>query len=75
MTELSHEHAEAAGGVTVAAAKLAPPVVAIGMHLFGIPLSDWLILATLVYTVLQITLLLQKLWLARRARQCTKRKK
>lgn len=75
MHEIPHEHAEVAGGVTVAAAKMAPPVVATGMHLFGIQLSDWLILATLVYTVLQITVLLQKLWLERRARRCTKCKK
>lgn len=75
MHDISQEHAEAAGGVTVAAAKMAPPVVAIGMHLFGIQLSDWLILATLVYTVLQITVLVRKLYSEWRGRRCPKCKK
>lgn len=64
-----------AGEAGMAAAKLAPPVTAAGLTLMGVHLSDWLIIATLIYTLLQIALLLQKLWLARRARQCTKRKK
>ena len=64
-----------AGEAGMAAAKVAPPVTAAGLTLMGVQLSDWLIIATLIYTVLQIALLLQKLWVERRARQCPKRKK
>lgn len=49
-----------AGEVAVAAAKASPPLAVTGMHLSGHPLQDWLVLATLVYTVLQIILLLPK---------------
>lgn len=49
-----------AGEVAVAAAKASPPLAVTGMHLLGHPLQDWLVLATLVYTVLQIILLLHK---------------
>lgn len=64
-----------AGEAGMAAAKVAPPVTAVGLTLMGVQLSDWLIIATLIYTVLQIALLLQKLWVERRARQCPKCKK
>lgn len=49
-----------AGEVAVAAAKASPPLAISGMYLLGHPLQDWLVLATLVYTVLQIILLLPK---------------
>lgn len=58
-----------AGEAGMATAKVAPPVAAAGLTLMGVQLSDWLIIATLIYTVLQIGLLLQKLWLERKARQ------
>lgn len=64
-----------AGEAGMAAAKLAPPVTAAGLTLMGVQLSDWLIIATLIYTVLQIALLLQNLWAERRARQCPTYKK
>lgn len=49
-----------AGEVSMAAAKASPPLAISGMYLAGYPLQDWLVLATLVYTVLQIILLLPK---------------
>ena len=64
-----------AGEAGMAAAKVAPPVTAAGLTLMGVQLSDWLIIATLIYTLLQIALLLQKLWQDRRARRCQKCKK
>ena len=41
------------------ATKAAPPVIVGGLTLVGVPLSDWLIIATLVYTVLQIVFLVR----------------
>lgn len=52
--------------VLVAAVKVAPPVAITGMTLAGYPLADWLILATLVYTILQLLLLLEKRFLPRK---------
>lgn len=64
-----------AGEAGMAAAKVAPPVTAAGLTLMGVQLSDWLIIATLIYTLLQIALLLQEVWQDRRARRCQKCKK
>lgn len=64
-----------AGGAGMAAAKVAPPVTVAGLTLMGVQLSDWLIIATLIYTLLQIALSLQKVWQDRRARRCQKCKK
>ena len=41
------------------ASKAAPPVTVGGLSLVGVPLSDWLIIATLMYTVLQIVFLIR----------------
>ena len=48
---------ELAMGVVVSAAKTAPPVAVSLFTLAGHPLQDWVLMATLVYTVLQIILL------------------
>jgi hypothetical protein len=42
--------------------KAAPPVMVGGLTFVGVPLSDWLIVATLIYTVLQIAFLLRDKW-------------
>lgn len=52
------QHVAEAGAVT---AKITPPVVASGMVIAGYPLQDWLIVLTIIYTVIQIVLLLPKL--------------
>jgi antibiotic biosynthesis monooxygenase (ABM) superfamily enzyme len=39
----------------------APPVTAVGLHFAGIQLSDWVLLATLIYTVAQLILLLPRI--------------
>jgi hypothetical protein len=36
------------------AARVAPPVAVSGLTLSGVPISEWLILVTLIYTLLQI---------------------
>jgi ABC-type transport system involved in cytochrome c biogenesis permease subunit len=40
--------------------KAAPPVGVVGASLAGITLNQWVMIATLVYTVLQIALLIYK---------------
>lgn len=39
--------------------KSAPPIAVGGLTLFGVGLSDWVLLMTLVYTVLQVYILVR----------------
>jgi hypothetical protein len=48
-------------GLTMAAAKVSPPVIVSGLTVAGVQLQDWLIMATLLYTVIQIIIALPKL--------------
>ena len=48
-------------GLSVAAIKTSPPVIVTGMTLTGIQLQDWLIMVTILYTVIQIIIALPKL--------------
>lgn len=43
-----------AHGIVAGAAKAAPPLSVTGLSLVGVPLADWLILLTIIYTLLQI---------------------
>ncbi len=52
------QHVAEVGAVT---AKVTPPVVVSGMVIAGYPLQDWLIVLTIIYTIIQIVLLLPKL--------------
>ena len=57
--------------MSMAVAKVTPPVVATGMTVAGYPLSDWLVLLTIIYTLLQIWSTAHKLWRERQERiQC-----
>ena len=58
MTDTS-QHIE--HGLSMAAIKTSPPVIVTGMTLAGVQLQDWLILATILYTVIQIIIELPKL--------------
>jgi hypothetical protein len=58
MAEAS-QHIE--NGLSMAAIKTSPPVIVTGMTLAGIQLQDWLIMATILYTVIQIIIALPKL--------------
>lgn len=58
MAEAS-QHIE--NGLSMAAIKTSPPVIVTGMTLMGIQLQDWLIMATIIYTVIQIIIALPKL--------------
>lgn len=55
----SSQHIET--GVTMAVAKVSPPVIVSGLTVAGVQLQDWLIMATILYTVIQIIILLPKL--------------
>ncbi len=48
-------------GLSMAVAKMSPPVIVTGVTLAGVQLQDWLIMVTLLYTVIQIIIALPKL--------------
>ena len=48
-------------GLSMAAAKASPPVIVSGLTIAGVQLQDWLIMATILYTLIQIIILLPKL--------------
>ena len=58
MAEAS-QHLE--NGLSMAAIKTSPPIIVTGMTVAGIQLQDWLIMATILYTVIQIIIALPKL--------------
>ena len=45
----------------MAVAKVSPPVIVSGLTVTGVQLQDWLIMVTLLYTVIQIIIILPKL--------------
>jgi hypothetical protein len=45
--------------VVASAIKAAPPVSVVGMHFLGYGLAEWLVAVTLVYTILQVVVLLR----------------
>ena len=55
----SSQHIES--GLSMAVAKTSPPLVVSGLTLAGVQLQDWLVIATLLYTVIQIIIALPKL--------------
>ena len=55
----SSQHIE--HGLSMAAIKTSPPVLVSGLTLAGVQLQDWLIMATILYTVIQIIIALPKL--------------
>ena len=58
MTDTS-QHIE--HGLSMAAIKTSPPIIVTGVTLAGIQLQDWLIMATILYTVIQIIIALPEL--------------
>jgi len=58
MTDTS-QHIE--HGLSMAAIKTSPPVIVTGLTVAGVQLQDWLIIATILYTVIQIIIELPKL--------------
>ena len=55
----SSQHIES--GLSMAVAKTSPPLVVSGLTLAGVQLQDWLIMATILYTLIQIIILLPEL--------------
>ena len=45
-------------GLSMAAIKTSPPIIVTGVTLAGVQLQDWLIMATILYTVIQIIIAL-----------------
>ena len=58
MTDTS-QHIE--HGLSMAAIKTSPPIIVTGVTLAGVQLQDWLIMATIFYTLIQIIILLPEL--------------
>lgn len=48
-------------GLSMSAIKTTPPIIVTGMTVAGIQLQDWLIMATILYTAIQIIIALPKL--------------
>ena len=48
-------------GLSMAAIKTSPPVIVTGVTLAGVQLQDWLVMVTILYTVIQIIIALPKL--------------
>ena len=48
-------------GLSMAAIKTSPPIIVTGVTLAGVQLQDWLIMVTILYTVIQIIIALPKL--------------
>ena len=56
---MTNQHSE----IVTEALKAAPAITVGGLTLFGVSLADWVLMATLVYTVLQVGFLLRDRWL------------
>lgn len=54
--------------LVVESAKAAPPAAVVGLSLFGVQLSDVLILLTIIYTGCQLYFLLRDKWWRQRKR-------
>lgn len=48
--------------VASGAAKAAPPVAVSGLTIYGVELSDIVLIATLVYTLVQLFLVMPRFW-------------
>lgn len=53
------------------AVKAAPPITITGMTIVGIQVQDWLLILTLVYTILQILIIVRRFMLNRRVTDTT----
>ena len=48
-------------GLSMVAIKTSPPIIVTGMTFAGIQLQDWLVMVTILYTVIQIIIALPNL--------------
>ena len=61
--------------------KAAPPITITGMTIVGIPIQDWVLIMTLVYTILQILIIARRFMMNRRVtdntcvKDCANRRK
>ena len=42
-------------------AKTTPPIAVAGMNILGFPMSDWVLLLTAIYTLIQIAILIRRM--------------
>lgn len=54
------------GEYIAAVGKATPPLAVVGVEAAGLTLQDWVLISTLVYTVLQTVHLIYKFWKDRR---------
>ena len=52
-------------------AKAAPPITITSMSALGFPMSDWVLLLTAIYTLMQVLLIVRRLIVSRRASDTT----
>lgn len=62
-------HHDTAAQITTEVMKAAPPIAVSSLHFFGVELSQWVLLLTLIYTVIQIVLALEKRFRRRKEEQ------
>lgn len=55
-----YDHSQGAGEYAGALGKAAPPIAVSTAAIAGLGLQDWVFIATLAYTLLQIALLIRK---------------
>ena len=56
---------DSAGEYIAVAGKASPPIAVSGAMVAGFSLQDWVLAATLIYTVLQIAVLIRNWWKGR----------
>ena len=61
MTDTSQHIEHWLSMAVMAVAKVSPPVIVSGLTLGGVQLQDWLIMVTILYTLIQIIIELPKL--------------
>ena len=61
MAEASQQIENGLSMAVMTVAKVSPPVIVSGLTVTGVQLQDWLIMVTLLYTVIQIIIALPKL--------------
>lgn len=61
MSNVADSSQQIENGLSMAVAKVSPPVVVSGLTVTGVQLQDWLIMVTILYTLIQIIIALPKL--------------
>lgn len=57
---MSHQIEQAASGVAAVAAKNGPPLIVTGLSFLGVPLQEWVYIATILWIVYQFVMDVRK---------------